>query len=179
MKRIISLMLVAVLVLGTFTGCANKSNNDGDKPALTASLSEIADQVFEKDPSEIQVEQRKIDLADDSEEGQWLKESALGMKDVSKIKEAVLCEPMIGSIAFSMVLVRVNDPADAENVAKEMKENINPNKWVCVTANDIQAVGYGDVVMFIMLDDGLDLSTQTYVDAFKDVCGADLDFTIK
>ena len=177
MKRIISLMLVAVLILGTVTSCGSELSNE-NKELLTASLSEITDQIIEKNPDEIQGEKKEIDLADKSEEGQWLRESNLGLKDVSKVKEAVVYEPMIGSIAFSMVLVRVNDSDDAEAIAKEMKENINPSKWVCVGADDIQVVGYGDVVMFIMLDSRLDMSTNSYVNAFKEICGSNFDFTI-
>ena len=40
------------------------------------------------------------------------------------------------------------------------------------------AAGYGDTVMFIMVDSQLGLKAQSYVDAFQTVCGADLDFTI-
>ena len=36
----------------------------------------------------------------------------------------------------------------------------------------------GDVVMFIMLDSGLGLSAQSYVDAFTALCGGKVDFSI-
>lgn len=176
MKKIISLMLVAVLMLGTFTSCADKSNNQGDNGNLTATLSEIADEIVEKNPDGVQGEKVELDLKDKSKEGQWLIESNLGLKDVSKIKEALVYESAMGSTAFSMVLVRVNKAADAKDVANEMKENIDPRKWVCVSADDVQVVGYGDVIMFIMLDSGLNLNTQSYVDAFKEICGGKLDF---
>lgn len=176
MKKFISLMLVAVLMLGTFTSCAGKADNKGDKKPLTATLSEITDQIIEKNPDIIEGEKIEIDLKDTSEEGKWLIESNLGLKDISKIKEAVVYEPMMNSMAFSMVLVRVNKAEDAKDVAKEMKENINPRKWVCVEADDIQVVGYDDIVMFIMLDSGLNLKTQSFVDAFKEICGGKLDF---
>ena len=45
-------------------------------------------------------------------------------------------------------------------------------------ADEIMAAGYGDTVMFIMLDSQLGLKAQNYVDAFTGICGADLDFTI-
>ena len=86
---------------------------------------------------------------------------------------------MIGSIAFSLVVLRVNNAADAKTVAQEMKDNINTRKWMCVEAGDLQVAGFGDVVMLIMVDEALDgISSQDFVDAFKTVCGADLDFTI-
>ena len=42
----------------------------------------------------------------------------------------------------------------------------------------VMAAGYGDTVMFIMLDSQLGLKAQNYVDAFTGICGTDLDFTI-
>jgi len=85
---------------------------------------------------------------------------------------------MMGSQAFSLVMVRTAEGADPKAVAQEMKDNIDPRKWICVGANEMMVVTYSDVVMLIMLDSQLGLSTQTYVDAFQEVCGAELDFTI-
>ena len=94
-----------------------------------------------------------------------------GLADGSKIKEAAVTEPMIGSIAFSMVVLRVNEGEDAKAVAQEMKDNINTRKWMCVEAGDLQVVGYGDVVMLIMVDSTSGLTSQSFVDAFAQVCG--------
>ena len=63
-------------------------------------------------------------------------------------------------------------------VAEGMKNGIDPRKWICVGADEIMAAGYGDTVMFIMLDSQLDLSAQTYVDAFAQVTGGELDLPI-
>jgi len=59
-----------------------------------------------------------------------------------------------------------------------MKDNIDPRKWICVGADEIMAAGYSDTVLFIMLDSQMGLSAQSYVDAFAQVAGAELDFTI-
>ena len=95
----------------------------------------------------------------------------------AKLADGAVYEPMMGSQAFSLVLVRVANAADAESVAREMKQNIKPRKWICVEADQIKVAGYGDVVMFIMLDSQLGKTAQSYVDAFQKVCGGELDFT--
>ena len=74
--------------------------------------------------------------------------------------------------------MRVADAANAKAVAQEMTDNINTNKWICVGADQKLVAGYGDTVMLIMLDSNLDLSAQAFVDAFAQVCGGELDFTI-
>ena len=47
-----------------------------------------------------------------------------------------------------------------------------------VTDVAVMAAGYGDAVMFIMLSSDLKLSAQSYVDAFAEICGGKVDFTI-
>ena len=59
-----------------------------------------------------------------------------------------------------------------------MKDNINPRKWICAMADQVMAAGYGDTVMFIMVDSALGKTAQSYVDAFKNLGGGKLDFTI-
>jgi hypothetical protein len=59
-----------------------------------------------------------------------------------------------------------------------MKAGIDTRKWICVEANDVLAAGYGDVVMFIMVNTEMGLTAQSFVDAFQKVAGAELDFTI-
>ena len=182
MKKIISLLLVLAMMTVCFAGCGNDKENasggEGEKASLTDSLEDIAHEITEKCPVEFAADQIPIDLTDTTEDGKWMIQSNLGLEDVSQVKEAVVYEPMMGSMAFSMVLVRVNDPADTKEVAQAMKDGIDPRKWVCVEADDIQTVGYGDVIFFIMLDSGLDLESQSFVDAFREICGAEPDFVM-
>ena len=83
---------------------------------------------------------------------------------------------MIGSQAYSMVLVRVADEKDSESVANEMKEGINPAKWICVQADDLKVAVYRDVVMLIMVSSQLadTVTAQEIVDAYKTVCGGEI-----
>lgn len=88
---------------------------------------------------------------------------------------------MISSIAYSLVLVRVEDAKNAQSIAQQMKDGINPQKWVCVEADDLAVCGYGDVVMLIMVASdfaGDGITAQAMVDAFQSVCGGKLDFTL-
>ena len=101
-----------------------------------------------------------------------------GLDSPEKIKDIAVYEPMTGSQAFSLVLVRVKDAADAKTIARQMKDNIDPRKWICAMADQVIAAGYGDVVLFVMLDSQLGLTAQSYVDTFAALCGGKLDFTI-
>lgn len=73
-----------------------------------------------------------------------------GLASADKIDAVVVSAPMMSSQAYSMVLVKVKDGEDADAVAKEMSENINPNKWICVSAEKIYATSSGNVAFLVM-----------------------------
>ena len=98
-----------------------------------------------------------------------------GLATGDKLSEVVVSEPMMGQ-AYSLVLAKVKDAADAEAVAKEMFENIDTRKWVCVEADTKTAAFSGDTVMFFMVSsDFADLvSTESVMEAFKTVAGGEV-----
>lgn len=65
-------------------------------------------------------------------------------------KEAVASEPMIGSIAHSIVVVRMNEGADIEKAKQEIKNNVDPRKWICVEAESVFVENKGNVIILIM-----------------------------
>ncbi len=174
MKKITALVLTLIMVM-TMVACGNTKS---DKPALEGTMEEIANQIIEKNPVEFMGGIIPVDLTDTSEDGQWAVNYNTGLKNGEKLADIAVYEPMMGSMAFSMVLVRVAEAKDAQAVAQEMTDNIDTRKWICVEANEKLVAGYGDVVMLIMLNSELGLTAQSFVDAFADVCGAELDFTI-
>ena len=94
-----------------------------------------------------------------------------GLDSIEGVQEAAVYEPMIGSIAFSMVAVQVAEGADVEAVAEAMESGIDTRKWICVEANDLMVVTSGDVVLLVMVDSNNGLSAQSFVDAFNTVVG--------
>lgn len=92
-----------------------------------------------------------------------------GLDTVEGVKEAAVFEPMIGSIAFSMVAVQVEEGADAAAVAEAMKTGIDTRKWICVEANDLLVATSNDVALLIMVDSNNGLTAQSFVDAFNTV----------
>ena len=64
--------------------------------------------------------------------------------------EAVSADALIGSIAHSVVLVRVPDGTDAAQVASDIEANANPNKWVCVGAEATHVRQHGNTILLVM-----------------------------
>lgn len=63
---------------------------------------------------------------------------------------AVVSAPMMSSIAHEVVLVEVPEGTDAETVADQMRENMNPRKWVCVEAEETWVKTSGQYVVMVM-----------------------------
>ena len=95
----------------------------------------------------------------------------LGLTNADSIAEAAVYGPMMSSMAFSLVAAQVVEGADAEAVAEEMKNGVDPRKWICVEADEVMTAVSGDVVMLIMLDSASGLTAQSFVDAFNTVRG--------
>jgi len=73
-----------------------------------------------------------------------------GLTDVAGIDSIVLSESMIGSVAYSLLYIRTNDEGDAQQIAQNVMDNINPAKWICVTAEKQIAVTIGKDVFYVM-----------------------------
>lgn len=134
---VVALFSVALL----FTGCGN-SNIDDD-------LGDLMDKVYAEIPEDerpMMLQQVKVN-ADNIE-------YYLGTSDIS-YKEALASEPAIGSIAHSVVLVRVADDASVEDVKTKIKENVDPRKWICVGVEpeDVIVKNRGNLIILILEDD--------------------------
>lgn len=64
--------------------------------------------------------------------------------------EGYVSEPMMGSIAHSVVLVRLPEGADANAFAAKVKANADPRKWICVEAETVEVKTKGNLVLLVM-----------------------------
>lgn len=138
-KVILVIMIFSVTLL--FTGCGNKN--------VEGTLDELMDKVYKDIPESsrpMYLENTKVD----SENIEYY----LGTSDI-EYEEALASESGIGSIAYSVVLLRVKDGADVEKVKESIKENVDPRKWICVGVEDEDVIvkNKGDLVILIMVED--------------------------
>lgn len=78
----------------------------------------------------------------------------IGTKEI-EYEEIFVSEPMMGSIAHSVVLVRMKDGADINAAKTKIKDTVNPRKWVCVgvEAEDVIVKSKGNLIILIMVED--------------------------
>lgn len=146
MKKLVKICSCICLSLLLLTGCNKKESN------LTASLDTLMEGVYAdmdgKLPAVGNVELTKDNIS-----------MYLGVESLD-FKEGLVSEALINARAHSVVLVRLNDGADIEKAKKEIKENANPRKWICVEAESVVVENRGNVIILIMSDEDLTKQMQ-------------------
>ena len=161
MKRFAVLTLALLLALSSFAGCAASGTAAGFDGNLTA----LAAKIYENHKKAgLDVETTKMDLSDAD-----MVSFNTGLSDLSKVSELVISEPMTGSQPYSLVLVRAKDAADAADLAKEMYDNMNTRKWICVEADTKTAAYCSDIALFFMVNSEYadEATTDSILDAFR------------
>lgn len=165
MKKLTAVSLALLLLLSALTGCASKTS-----APIDMELTDLVDRIYEEKDPGLGLMTMSVDLSDPD---QLL--YCTGLASADRISEAVVSEPAISSQAYSLVLVRVKDAADAKAVAEEMAAGVNPAKWICVEADDLRTAACGDVVLLIMVSSTLSITADEIVNAFEAACGRPLD----
>lgn len=134
MKKIFAVFACIGLLL--ITGCDKKEEN------LTYTPTEIIEKVYVGLEDNLPM-LTNIEITDEN------LSYYLGVESLD-YKEAVASEPMMSSIAHSIVVVRMNEGADIEKAKQEIKKNVDPRKWVCVEAESVIVENKGDIIILIM-----------------------------
>ena len=151
MKLLHKLGLFAlVLSLGLIlVGCGNKKAKVEN---IEGSLEDIMTKVYANLPED----QRPMGLTNMEVNAENI-EGFLGTTDI-EYEEALASESMVGSIAHSVVLVRVAKDANIEATKKAIKDNVNPRKWICVGVEEDQVIvkNKGNLIILIMAAENSD-----------------------
>lgn len=150
-KRIMARVIAIVLCMAfLMTACGKSEKGDtADGKKIEGDLQEVMAQIYEGVDLDAETKEAMQGYMTDvltSDNDQAL----LGVGGVP-YEEGVYSVPMMSSIAYQCVLLRVA-PEDVEDVKKLLKENADVNKWVCVSAETVLVENVGDVVLFIMSD---------------------------
>jgi hypothetical protein len=80
--------------------------------------------------------------------------------------EAIASEAMIGAIAHSLILLRMQPNTNINAVMDQLRDSINPWKWVCVGTDGFEVVNIGNLI-FVAVSDYSD----QYREAFLQLAG--------
>lgn len=161
-KTWLNILLVILLMTTVFTACQKNEENTTAEPV---DLPELVQKIYEiKDP-QLSLDGASVDLDDEDALRYYT-----GLSSADKIEEVYFSEPQINAQAYSLVLVKVKDQADVEDIATEMKENINTSKWVCATADDLTVTTKGNLVFLCMMSSDFNefMTSAEMAEAFKE-----------
>jgi len=179
MKKIIIAILVGLTFI-SLVGCTdNKENNkpsDITKNYKVEDLKKLSTDVHENVEKKPFVDTTEINI---DEEGALL--SSTGLKDKTNVEFATRTEALIGSQAYSFVLVKVNSSADIEVMKQEMIDNIDLAKWICARADKAYVTNYGNILMLVMGDaeiSDIDKVYENFKEASNNTLGKKLEKTL-
>ena len=137
LKKLILLSFACLMVL-TLSACGNKN--------VEGSLDEIVNKLVADvdDEMKSRLENHEITAENINQ--------FVGTSDI-KFTEGLAQEHITGSVAYSVVLLRVED-SDVESVKTKIKENIDPRKWICVGVEPENVIikNKGNLVIAIVVE---------------------------
>ncbi len=134
---------LGLLIFGSLflTGCTTKEQN------IEGSLEDIMTKLYEGiNEDELPMALTNFEITNENVE------NYLGTSDI-EFESALASESMVGSIAHSIILIRTKDGQDIEALKKKIEENINPSKWICVTAENVVVKNKGNLILVIMTNE--------------------------
>lgn len=163
-KKMFMMAIVLTLVMSFCVGCGKSGDRNSDEVQNQSSNNlesmvhlESADDVsafFEAIYAPIPEDKmpavfvtNELDLTDKD-----MVSFQAGIENVDHIDGITISEPMIGAIPYTAVYVRTKD-ADTKSIADEMIKNMDPRKWICVTAEKTLIASVGGDVFYIMADE--------------------------
>lgn len=159
-KLVLVAMLIMTMSFG-LVGCGTSSNRntdevkteqtDADSMVHLESAEEASaflDTVLAATPSDVMPDPIQTELLDlgNMDTITYM----TGLTDVSGIEDITVSNALIMSTAYNTFYVRTKEGADSKEIAKAMMENINPRRWICVTAEKQLVASVGDDLVFIM-----------------------------
>lgn len=166
-KTIIIISVIILLVIALFVVVLKLNakpktnlepiNSNDDLLALVDKLYEGQENLFSSLQSQV------VDISDDSSVKYYT-----GLNSGDNFEYMVASEPLMSSQAYSLVLAKVKDGVDVDAVAKEMFDNVDTVKWICVSAEKLYVTSSGNVICLIMTNE--EMATPIF-EKFKSLAG--------
>ena len=144
MKKILVVILALVMIFACSCGAKPAANEDS--PLNDMAVTDILAYLYDNTDLELpELMGMELTTAD--------QEYFLGTTDL-EFTEALVSEPMIGSIPYSVCLVRFEDAKAAAEGAEKIAKSVNPRKWVCVEvpADKVITTSSGNVAALFMTE---------------------------
>ena len=72
------------------------------------------------------------------------------LSDPSIVESLVVSEPTMSSQAYLAFILKLKDNTNVENVKEELLNNLDMNRWICVSAEKIYITNSGNTIFVVM-----------------------------
>lgn len=148
-KRLIivfSIIIVMLILVGAMF-IFNKQTNKNIKLENANDIKNMIQTIYSDLTSILpsSLETQEINLNDDN-----MVSSYTGLKNSENIETLVVSEPLMSSQAYSLVVIKLKNGTNVEATKQEIYNNINMNKWICVSAEKLYITNYNNIIFAIM-----------------------------
>lgn len=184
MKKIIAL-ITSILLCASLAACTQTDAEGGDgatttEPTVTTAAPETTVAATEPEVTQPSKADPKLPLSELAAKVNELAKSEVRAFDIVPTaenftyyfginyiegSEALVSEAMITSIAHSVGFMRVPEGSDVAAIAKEIKEKVDPRKWICVGAETVHVEYVGNLIFLVMTSNNAD----GYINAFAEL----------
>ena len=159
-KLYVGIGIVAIIVVGILIYFLNNKNTGDIKLNTNSELKSMINDVYKLSNADLpDLITQKISLNDKD-----VLKSYTGLSNNDDVEAIVASEPVMSSQAYSFVAVKFKNGVNIEKVKEEMYNNIDMNKWLCVSADVLYLTNYGNTIIYVMSEE--DWAKPVY-DAFK------------
>jgi nitrogen regulatory protein PII-like uncharacterized protein len=152
MKKLLTL-LIALIIAFSFTACKAETGNSNQNSNLEGSLEEILDKIYETAKLDNDFKEYVKPMLQTEQITAEKTEYYLGKADI-EFETAIASESMMSTSAYSLCIVKVKEGADVEKIKKDIKEKVDPRKWICVGVDPKNVIvdSIGNVIFLVMSD---------------------------
>ncbi len=157
MKKLLIALSVCLMAMTCLVGC---SSSDNGSAVYSGNLEDLMTKVYEGVKEE-DTPMMLMNMPLDAENYTMF----IGEATFS-YEEALASESAVGSIAHSVVLIRMAEGADMESAVAELKTTINPRKWICVGVEEVKVETKGNMILVVLNDSIGDTLVENFKKAF-------------
>lgn len=149
MKKKIIIPVAIVLVIGLITTVIviNNNNQKNTSSLNTAKEMKTALKNINKNLGDTLPDLEVTEISSNDSE---LVASYTYLSDPSIVESLVVSEPTMSSQAYLAFILKLKDNTNVENVKEELLNNLDMNRWICVSAEKIYITNSGNTIFVVM-----------------------------
>lgn len=147
---IIGCLIGGLVVLAgvIFAITSNKESKTNETLQTTGDIKKMLKTIYKNLANELpELTTEEINLKESE-----LVESLTGLKSTDGINTLVVSEPVMGSQALEVAVIKTKEKTDITSMMQNIKDNVDMSRWICVSAEKLYIVNSGDVIFMVMAD---------------------------